>query len=187
MTTLVVLAIAALLAIYLILAYNALVAARQRVAEGWSGISVQLKRRADLIPNMVASVRGYATHERETLEEVTRLRQQAQEIGEDHPAERARVEGRLGAALGRLLAVVEQYPDLKASQNFIDLQSTLRGIEDQIQMARRYYNGAVRQLNLRVQQFPSNLVARGFGFVAAEFFELENPAEREVPKVSFGD
>ncbi|MEZ5728102.1 MAG: LemA family protein [Burkholderiaceae bacterium] len=185
-STLVVLAIVAGIAIYAIKIYNDLVRSRQMVKEGWSGISVQLKRRFDLIPNMVEAVKGYLKHEREVLENVTAARNQAQAAGDANPGERGRAEGMLGAALGRLLAVVENYPELKANQNVMDLQGALKDIEDQIQMSRRYYNGAVRELNTAVEQFPSNIVANMFHFETAEFFEIENPAEREVPKVSLG-
>ncbi len=182
---LIVLAAVVLVLLYGVKIYNDLVRNRQMVKEGWSGIDVQLKRRAGLIPNMIAAVRGYMTHERETLDEVTRLRARAQGIGEARPAERAQVEGMLGASLGRLMAVAENYPDLKANQNFLELQLALQKIEDQIQLARRYYNGAVRQLNTYVEQFPSNIVAGMFGFESAEFFEIDDAADRAVPSVSF--
>lgn len=171
------------LAGWLIAIYNGLVRKRNLVREGWSGIDVQLKRRNDLIPNLVKTVKGYAVHEKEALENVTQLRAKSMQTQE--PAEKGRVEAMLSGALGRLLAVAENYPDLKASQNFMELQAALAEIEEQIQFARRYYNGAVRDLNIAVESFPSNLVAGAFGFKQAEFFELEDPGERAVPKVSF--
>ena len=177
------LALAAALLLWAVLIYNGLVRMRSMVEEAWSGIDVQLKRRTDLIPNLVATVKGYAEHEKGTLEEVIRLRglaQNAQGVGET-----AKAQGLLGAALGKLFALAESYPDLKANANFAQLQASLGEIEDQIQLARRYYNGAVRNLNIAVESFPSNLVAGRFGFVKAEFFELESPAERAVPKVEF--
>lgn len=166
-----------------ILLYNGLVRMRNMVEEAWSGIDVQLKRRTDLIPNLVSTVKGYAAHEKGTLEEVIRLRglaQNAHGVGET-----AQAQGLLGAALGKLFALAENYPDLKANANFAQLQATLGEIEEEIQLARRYYNGAVRNLNIAVESFPSNLIAGRFGFVKAEFFELENIAERVVPAVTF--
>ena len=163
--------------------YNRLVRNRNMMEEGWSGIDVQLKRRADLIPNLVEAVKGYMGHERGVLEQVTELRAkslQAQTVGE-----KGRIEGALGAALGNLFAVAENYPDLKASQNFLELQRSLADIEDQLQMARRYYNGAVRNLNILIQSFPINLVANTFGFQPAEYFEILEPGDRETPRVSF--
>src|SRR5512143_1210523 len=142
--------------------YNRLVRNRQMVQEGWSGIDVQLKRRADLIPNLIEAVKGYMGHERGVLEKVTELRSQSLQAG--GVGDKARVEGALGAALGNLLAVAENYPDLKASQNFIQLQQSLADIEEQIQLSRRYYNGAARNLNILVGSFPSNLVANMFQF-----------------------
>jgi LemA protein len=171
------------LVVWIIALYNGLVRKRNMVEEAWSGIDVQLKRRTDLIPNLVTTVKGYAAHEQGTLEEVVRLRGQAQNA--QGVAETAQAQGLLGAALGRLFALAESYPDLKANTTFIQLQSTLEEIEEQIQLARRYYNGAVRELNIAVESFPSNLVASRFGFSKAEFFELEDAAERTVPPVAF--
>jgi len=168
---------------WLVALYNGLVRKRNLVREGWSGIDVQLKRRADLIPNLVETVKGYASHEREALDRVTELR--AQSLKAQAPAEKGRVEGMLSGALGNLFAVAENYPDLKASQNFIALQGSLAEVEEQIQFARRYYNGAARDLNIAVESFPSNLVAGAFGFEPAEFFELADPGDRAVPKVTF--
>ena len=167
----------------LVALYNRLVKARNLVREGWSGIQVQLKRRSNLIPNLVDTVKGYVTHERGVLERVTELRDKS--MSAESPAQRGAVEGQLSMALGRLLAVAENYPDLKANQNFLELQKSLADLEDQIQMARRYYNGTVRELNILVESFPSNLVAGTFNFTQAEFFELEDPSEAALPKVSF--
>ena len=179
------LAIVAVVVIYAIVIYNGLVRARQMKEEAWSGIDVQLKRRADLIPNLIETVKGYAQHERAALEEVTALRARAQSLPRDDVAGRAQVEGMLGQALGRLLAVAEAYPDLKANENFMQLQTTLETLESEIQMSRRYYNGAARDLNIKVESFPSNLVAGTFGFKQAEYFEIENAQDRIVPNVSF--
>lgn len=178
-------AVVVAVAAWVIAIYNGLVKRRQMSEEGWSGIDVQLKRRADLIPNLVETVRGYATHERELLENVTELRNQARAAPPDDVAARSQIEGMLSGALGRLLAVVENYPDLKANQNFLELQQSLQAVEHDIQMARRYYNGAARDLNVMVESFPSNLVAGWFSFVKKAFFEVENEADRAVPKVSF--
>jgi LemA protein len=180
---LVVLALAVAMLLWAILIYNGLVRMRNMVQEAWSGIDVQLKRRTDLIPNLVSTVKGYAEHEKGTLEEVVRLRglaQNAQGVGET-----AQAQGLLGAALGKLFALAESYPELKANANFAQLQASLGEIEEQVQLSRRYYNGAARNLNIAVESFPSNLVAGRFGFEKAEFFELESPAERAVPKVEF--
>ncbi|MGD9948156.1 MAG: LemA family protein [Desulfobulbus sp.] len=184
MLTLTILAIlVTAIALWAVTVYNGLVRKRNMVEEAWSGIDVQLKRRTDLIPNLVTTVKGYATHEKSTLEEVVQLRGQAQTA--QGVAETAQAQGLLGAALGKLFALAESYPDLKANTTFIQLQNTLEEIEEQIQMARRYYNGSVRMLNIAVESFPSNLIADRFGFSKAEFFELENSAERSVPEVVF--
>jgi len=178
-----VLILAAAVILWVVMIYNGLVRMRSMVEEAWSGIDVQLKRRTDLIPNLVSTVKGYAAHEKGTLEEVVRLRglaQNAHGVGET-----AQAQGLLGAALGKLFALAENYPDLKANANFAQLQAALGEIEEQIQLARRYYNGAVRNLNIAVESFPSNLVAGRFGFAKAEFFELESAAERAVPTVAF--
>lgn len=170
---------------YAIVIYNGLVSNRQMVREGWSGIDVQLKRRTDLIPNLMETVKGYMAHERETLEAVVNARARATSAASAGPEARAKAEGELSAALGRLLAVAEAYPDLKANTTFLEFQTALQGVEDEIQMARRYYNGAVRNLNIQVESFPSNLVANAFKFEQAEYFELDNEAERAVPQVKF--
>ena len=163
--------------------YNRLIRNRQMVQEGWSGIDVQLKRRADLIPNLIEAVKGYMGHEKGVLEKVTELRAQSLQAG--GVGEKARAEGALGTALANLFAVAENYPDLKASQNFIQLQQSLADIEDQVQLARRYYNGAARNLNILIGSFPSNVVANMFQFTPAEYFEVEDAADRAVPKVAF--
>ncbi|MCV0426698.1 MAG: LemA family protein [Roseibium sp.] len=173
------------LSVVVILLYNALVKKRQMVEEGWSGIDVQLKRRANLIPNLIETVKGYASHEQETLDTVTRLRTEVGALPKNDVVGRAQAESQLSQALGRLFAVAEAYPDLKASQNFADLHQSLDDIEDAIQMARRYYNGAVRGLNVAVESFPSNLIASQFKFEKAEYFEIEDDADRAVPKVQF--
>ncbi len=163
--------------------YNKLVRNRNLVSEGWSGIDVQLKQRANLIPNLIESVKGYMGHEKGVLSEVTELRSRS--MGASAPGERGMAEGALGRALANLFAVAENYPDLKANQNFLDLQGQLSRIEDQIQLARRYYNGATRDLNILIESFPSNLVAGMFRFIQAEFFEIENAGDRAVPEVKF--
>jgi len=170
---------------FVISLYNALVRARQTAEEAWSGIDVQLKRRADLIPNLVETVKGYASHERGTLEEVVEKRNKAQSVASGDVVGRAQAEGELSQALGRLFALSEAYPDLKANQNFADLQASLEKTESEIQMARRYYNGAARDLNIKVESFPSNLIAGQFGFQKRDYFEIEDAADRAVPDVSF--
>ena len=185
MSVWIVLAVIAAVVIYAVALYNRLVKSRQMAAEGWSGIDVQLKRRADLIPNLVDTVKGYASHERELFEQVTRLRAQVGGVPQGDVAERAKLEGLLSGAIGRLLVVAENYPALRANENFLKLQESLAAVENEIQLARRYYNGAVRNLNVLVESFPSNLVAGRFGFVRRDFFEIGNEADRAVPKVSF--
>ena len=182
MVALIVLGIVVVIAGWAILTYNGLVSRRAMVAEGWSGIDAQLKRRTDLIPNLVESVKGYATHERTTFDELTKMRAAT---GSQDLAERAATETAITAAIGRIMAVAEAYPDLKATANFQSLQKDLAELEDQIQLARRYYNGAVRNFNISVQQFPSNLIANLGGFTTAQFFQLENAQDRNVPKVAF--
>ena len=185
MSTWIVLAAIAAVAVYAVTLYNRLVKNRQMTEEGWSGIDVQLKRRADLIPNLVDTVKGYAGHERELLERVTELRAQVGKVPQGDVAGRGKLEGLLSGAIGKLLAVAENYPDLKANENFLELQETLGEVEDEIQMSRRYYNGAVRNLNVMVESFPSNLVANQFGFEKRDYFEIEDDADRAVPEISF--
>jgi LemA protein len=168
-----------------IMAYNNLVRQRQLSQEGWSGIDVQLKRRTDLIPNLMEAVKGYMSHERETLEAVTAARTAAQAAQNGTPEQRAQAEGVLSGALGRLFAVAEAYPDLKASQNFMQFQGELSNTENGIQLSRRYYNGTARDLNTAVESFPSNVIANFFKFEKVQYFEMENPADRAVPQVKF--
>ncbi|MBN9311038.1 LemA family protein [Devosia sp.] len=185
MTGLIILAIVIAAAGYAILVYNDLVSKPQLKEEGWSGIDVQLKRRTDMIPNLMETVKGYMGHERETLEAVTRARAAATAGANAGPAERSQLEGALSGALGKLLAIAEAYPDLKANTTFLEFQSALQTVEDEIQLARRYYNGAVRNLNTAVESFPSNILANAFKFEKAEYFELDNEADRAVPQVKF--
>jgi LemA protein len=185
MTGLIILAIVVAVVGYAIFIYNDLVSKRQLKEEGWSGIDVQLKRRTDMIPNLLETVKGYMGHERETLEAVTQARAAATAGANAGPAERSALEGALSGALGKLLAIAEAYPDLKANTTFLEFQSALQNVEDEIQLARRYYNGSVRNLNTAVESFPSNVVANAFKFEKAEYFELENEADRAVPQVKF--
>ena len=185
METLILLVMVVGVVFYAISIYNGLVRSRQMTEEAWSGIDVQLKRRADLIPNLVETVKGYAKHEKDALREVTEMRTRAQAVPAGDVAGRAAAEGMLSQALGRLMAVAEAYPDLKANDNFRDLQQTLETMESEIQMSRRYYNGSVRELNVKGESFPSNLVANYFKFQQAEYFELEDPADRQNPQVQF--
>jgi LemA protein len=177
------LGLAALAALYVIIVYNRLVRQRNLVREGWSGIDVQLRRRADLVPNLVETVKGYAGHERELLEEIAQARSRS--IAASGVGDQAQAERRLEGALGRLFAVAEAYPELKADANFRDLQQQLADVEDQLQMARRYYNGTARDLNTSVQSFPNNLVAGPLGFKEEPFFELGDEAARAAPQVRF--
>ena len=168
---------------YLVWAYNALVKNKNLVEEGWSGIDVQLKRRADLIPNLVETVKGYAAHEDKLFRDLAELR--AKSIAGGTVGEQSAVGQQMSAALGRLFAIAEAYPELKADANFRDLQDKLSHVEDEIQMSRRYYNGAVRNLNTMVESFPTNFVAGQFSFQKAEFFEIGDAAAREAPKIDF--
>jgi len=183
MIGLILLAIVVLAGLWAVSIYNGLVRRKNVVAEAWSGIETQLKRRADLIPNLVETVKGYATHERTTFDELARLRSRG--AGQADIAQRAQTEQAITAAIGKVMAVAEAYPELKASANFQSLQSDLGVIEDQIQMARRYYNGAVRDFNVMIEQFPSNLIANFGSFKPAQFFQIDDPADRAAPKVSF--
>jgi LemA protein len=175
--------IAAIVIIWVIAAYNGLVRLRNQVRNAWSQIDVQLKRRHDLIPNLVETVKGYAAHEKDTLENVTQARAAA--VGATGVKEAAQAENMLTQSLGRLMLVVEQYPDLKANQNFLSLQEELSSTENKIAFSRQYYNDEVMRFNTRIQSFPPNLVAGIFGFAQEDFFELEDQAQREVPKVQF--
>ena len=160
-----------------------MVKARNKVDEAWSGIDVQLKRRHDLIPNLVETVKGYAAHEKEVFENVSAARSAA--ISASGPAEAGRAEGALTGALGRLFAVAEAYPQLRAAESFTELQRELANTEDQIAGSRRIYNGNVQAYNTKIQVFPNSLIAGQFGFTRREFFEIEDPADREPVKVSF--
>jgi LemA protein len=175
--------IVVLLVIYLIATYNGLISLRNRTEEAFSDIETQLKRRHDLIPNLIETVKGYAAHERQTFDAVTQARTNA--VNAQGPAQSAQAEGMLGQALGRLFAVAEAYPDLKANENFLQLQNELTDTEDKIQASRRFYNMNVRDLNIKIQQFPSNIVANMAHITEHEFFEIENEEEKNVPQVSF--
>jgi LemA protein len=179
----VIVVIVLVLGLFLIMTYNGMVRGRNKVDEAWSGIDVQLKRRHDLVPNLVETVKGYATHEREVFQAVTDARTRA--MGASTPAAAGAAEGILGQAIGRLFAVAEAYPDLKASQNFLELQGTLNQLESEIAASRRIYNSNVQSFNTRIQSFPGVLIAGSFGFQKREFFEIENPADREPVAVSF--
>ncbi|MFQ5785591.1 MAG: LemA family protein [Alphaproteobacteria bacterium] len=178
------LALAGLLLVWGIAIFNRLVRQKNLVKEGWSGIDVQLKRRANLIPNLIETVKGYIGHERTLLEEVTALRSRS--MAAASPGERGPLEGALTGLLGRLFAVAEAYPELKADRTFLELQSEIAETEDQVQLARRYYNGATRDFNITIESFPSNVVAGLFHFTQAEYFEIGEAADRAVPKVGFG-
>ncbi|ANF51410.1 hypothetical protein A0O34_13205 [Chryseobacterium glaciei] len=179
----IVIALAVIFLLYGVSIYNQLVKLRNLVQEAWSSIDVMLKKRHDLIPNLVETVKGYATHERETLDSVTRARAQA--VGANSVESKEAAEKNLNQAMMNLFAVAEQYPDLKANTNFQQLQSELTSIENDIEKSRRYYNGTVRDNNTLVESFPSNIIANMYKFVKSPFFELENAAEREVPTVKF--
>jgi LemA protein len=189
----IIIGLAALVVFYFIYLYNNFVGLTQRVKEAWADIDVQLKRRYDLIPNLIETVKGYASHERETLESVTEARTKATQthidVGAITPEQMSAMSGAesaLSGALGKLIAVAENYPDLKANTNFLELQRELSDTENKIQAARRFYNGNVRDLNIALQSFPSNIVGNMFKFVSQPFFELaENSVEREPVKVSF--
>jgi LemA protein len=168
---------------YLIYVYNALVSNKNLVAEGWSGIDVQLRRRADLIPNLIETVKGYASHEDKLFRDIAELR--AKSISGGSVGEQSAVGQAMSSALGKLFAVAEAYPELKADANFRDLQDKLSAVEDEVQLSRRYYNGAVRNFNTMIESFPSNVIANFFRFLKAEFFDIGDAAAREVPKVDF--
>jgi LemA protein len=179
----VVLAAVVLTALGWVLVHNAMVRARNKVDESWSGIDAQLKRRHDLVPNLVETVKGYAAHERETLGEVTDARAQA--MAASGPADQGAAEARLDGALGRINALAEAYPQLRAADNFRQLQGELATIEDEIQASRRIYNANVQSYNSRIQVFPNSIVAGSSGFTPRSYFELDSPSERDVPAVSF--
>ncbi len=174
------------LALVVVLIYNSLVVLRNRTDEAWSDIDVQLKRRYDLIPNLVETVKGYAAHEKSVFENVTKARTAAMSAEQSgDPKKIAESENMLSGTLKTLFAVSENYPQLKASDNFIELQRELRDTEDKIQASRRFYNSNVRDLNIKVQVFPSNIIAGSLGFTKRDFFEIEDPKEKEPVKVSF--
>ena len=183
MTKYILLAAVVILVLWAIGAYNRFITLIQRVKEAWADIDVQLKRRYDLIPNLIETVKGYVTHEAGTLAKVTEMRTRAMSATTPHEKEEA--ENMLSGALKSLFAVSENYPNLKANENFVELQRELSDTENKIQAARRFYNGVVMELNTKVQSFPSNLIANIFGFKASEFFQLDNEAAKEPVKVSF--
>lgn len=182
----IVLAVVVVLVIAVIGIYNALVRLRVRVDEAWSDITVQLKRRADLIPNLVESVKGYTTHEKEVFERVTEARSAIMSAAQQGPKAAAAAENQFEDALKSLFAVAEAYPQLRANENFLQLQAEITDTEDKVQASRRFYNGGVRDLNTKIQTFPTNVLAGMFGFKEREFFEVEDRAAvEEAPKVSF--
>jgi LemA protein len=180
---LIIVGVVLLLALVYILIRNSIIGSRNRVDEAGSGIDVQLKRRHDLVPNLVETVKGYAQHERETFEKVTQARAAAMQA--QGPAEASQAEGLLSQALGGLRVVAEQYPELRATENFQQLSRNLSELEDEIQASRRIYNSNVQSYNTKIQIFPNSIVANTGGFTAREFFEIEVAAEREAPQVSF--
>jgi len=181
----VVIAVLALAILWVAGAYNTLVRTRNDMRNAWSQIDVQLKRRYDLIPNLVETVKGYAKHERETLDAVIRARQQAINVTADDVQQKAAAENMLSQTLRSLFALAESYPDLKANQNYLALQEELTSTENKIGFARQYYNDAVMRLNNKIEMFPSNIIANMFNFSAGQFFEVEEATQREAPKVEF--
>ncbi len=169
--------------LYFVGIFNALVRLRNRVKNAWSQIDVQLKRRHDLIPNLVETAKGFMTHERDTLDSVTNARSRA--MGANSVGDKSKAEGELGGALSKFMLVVENYPDLKANQNFLALQEELTSTENKIAFSRQGYNDSVLFFNNKIQMFPSNVIANTFNFTQEEFFEIEDEGERVVPKVSF--
>ena len=180
MTILTIIVVAAIV-LWFIITYNLFVRDKNRIKEAWSGIDVQLKRRHNLIPNLVSTVKAYSTHERELFNEITAKRSRVENI--ENIKEKAQGETDLSGMLKSLFAVVENYPDLKANVNFLDLQNQLTEIEDQLQYARRYYNGTVRNYNIRVESFPSNIIANIFDFKQEDFFEITLATEKIAPEV----
>ena len=182
----IVLIIVAVLAVILVVIYNGLVRSKVRVDEAWSDFNVQLKRRYDLIPNLVETAKGYMQHERGTFEAVTKARNMASQARESgNVGDAAAAERDLSSAMARFFVVVESYPDLKANQNFLALQEELTSTENKISFARQFYNDSVMRFNNKTEMFPSNIIAGMFNFKAAEMFELKDTAEREVPQVKF--
>ncbi len=179
----IVLLVVVLIVMFVVGIFNSLVRLRNQVDNAWSQIDVQLKRRHDLIPNLVETAKGYMTHERETFEAITNARSKA--MGANNVSESGKAEGMLSEALSKFMLVVENYPELKANTNFLSLQETLTSTENKIAFARQGYNDQVLFYNNKIQMFPSNIIAGSFNFTKRDFFEIENEAEREVPKVSF--
>lgn len=184
-TTTIILIVLAVIVLWVIVAFNGLITLTNRAKEAWADINVQLKRRYDLIPNLVETVKGYATHESAAFENVTKARAAAMGAGSATPAAQAQAENQLSGTLKTLFAVSEAYPELKANQNFLQLQQELGDTEDKIQAARRFYNTTVMALNTNVQSFPGNIIASMFGFKQMDLFELANAAEAEPVKVQF--
>ncbi|TFC51190.1 LemA family protein [Cryobacterium sp. TMT1-21] len=181
---LIIVVLVAIVGIYLWATYNSLVTLKVRVDEAWSDITVQMKRRADLIPNLIETVKGYAAHEKAVFENVTKAR--AESLSAQGPAEAAAAENHMQSALRSIFAVAEAYPQLQASQNYLQLQAELVDTEDKIQASRRFYNGGVRELNTKIQVFPNNLIARNLGFTQRDFFEVSDSAAiAEPPRVQF--
>ena len=180
-----VLVVIGIIVFWAVITYNKLISKRERVRESWSGMDVQLKRRSNVVGNLVNTVKGYMEHEREALEAVTEMRTRAEAAQDGDAAARQHAEGELSTALVRLFAVAENYPDLKADGTFIELQKTLSDLEDEIQMARRYYNGTVRGLNTAIASVPSNIIAKQFNFEPAEYYEVDHAADKILPKVTF--
>lgn len=179
---LIALAVIVVLMIIAVVLYNGLVRGRNATDDAWSGVNVQLKRRHDLVPNLVATVRQYASHERSLFDEVSEARSRSLAAG--NVSDRAKAENALSGTLRSLFAISEAYPELKANTNFLKLQEELATLEDELQMARRYYNGTAREQNDRVRQFPGNLLASTFGFGTIAYFELDSPDERNAPSVT---
>jgi LemA protein len=182
-TTWIIIGLIAVIVLWAIMIYNGLITLRNRTDEAWSDIDVQLKRRYDLIPNLIETVKGYATHEKEVFEKVTQARSAAMNAGSVH--DKAEAENMLSSTLKSLFAVAEAYPQLRATENFAKLQDELSDTENKIQASRRFYNGNVRDLNTKMQVFPSNMIAGMMGFKPREFFEIENEAERQNVQVKF--
>lgn len=183
MTTTIIITVLVLIVLWVILSYNRLISLVNKTKEAWSDIDVQLKRRYDLIPNLISTVKGYAFHEKTAFENVTKARAAA--IGSQNIEEKGKAENILSGALKSLFAVAEAYPDLKANQNFLALQGELSDTENKIQMSRRYYNGNVRDLNTAIQTFPTNVIAGLFNFSAVEFFQLDSESARQPVEASF--
>ena len=179
----IIIGIAAFIIFYFMFVYNGLIKYRNRAKEAWSDIDVQLKRRYDLIPNLVETVKGYAAHEKTAFENVTKARAAA--LGAQGPEEKGKAENMLTGALKSIFAIAEAYPQLKANENFLELQRELSDTENKIQAARRFYNSNIMALNTLIESFPKNIVAGIFKFQKEKFFEIEEPTEKELPKVSF--